>query len=215
MKGKRILPGEDPLLDEALAKPKKGLKKGEDPFFYDVNAHDTSVPGARARTRSAEQSEDPPATESVRDEAERADDGAPRGSRPSAERGRPRWVTVVWAAGLAVLTAVIVFLLLGRPTSNVATAPATSAVVAPSAATALPAATVAQPPRVAVDEPSQPVAASARPGSTPAPRTTKESATPKTSPRVQAQESAPISAPTQVPSSEPRPRAGVFTALPE
>lgn len=41
MKGKEIVPGQDPLLDKALAELRKGLRKGEDPFYVDLNARRT------------------------------------------------------------------------------------------------------------------------------------------------------------------------------
>jgi hypothetical protein len=36
VKGHSYVPGKDPVLDADLAELRKGLKKGEDPFFYDI-----------------------------------------------------------------------------------------------------------------------------------------------------------------------------------
>src|SRR6266542_6367240 len=50
MKGKEVIPGKDPVFDKALADLRKGLREGEDAFYYDLNSlpTDTSDPGRLA-----------------------------------------------------------------------------------------------------------------------------------------------------------------------
>jgi hypothetical protein len=52
VKGHSYVPGKDPVLDADLAELRKGLKKGEDPFFYDIRRPNGDGSGKSATPHS-------------------------------------------------------------------------------------------------------------------------------------------------------------------